>query len=99
MNPMRIAQPQPVDRNVSKCAQRSLRASVTPAATVTTAATPLAVLQSLTTSSIRVSRVAGASFPHRGRKNKAMNSAEPTQKAPDTIWIILRLMSSMFISA
>ena len=27
-----------------------------------------------------------------------MNSAEPTQKVPDTIWIILKLMNSMFNS-
>ena len=27
-----------------------------------------------------------------------MNSAEPTQKEPDTIWMILKLMNSMFMS-
>ncbi len=64
-----------------------------------TIAIPLAVLQVFTTSSISVLRASEESLRSRGRKNRTMNSDEPTQKAPDTIWMILKLMNSMFISA
>ena len=97
--PMRIAQPQPVFRKLSRSSHRSLRARVIPAAMVIVA---LSCAEEYSRDHgwyhalITGPWTAGPSARSRGSRIGAKNIAEPAQKMPKTMCNMRKMTNSSF---
>ena len=94
--PMRIAQPQPVFRKLSRSSHRSLRAKVIPAAMVIVALKSIAGTMTGINALITGPWTAGPSARSRGSRIVARNIAEPAQKTPKTMCSMRRMTNSSF---